>query len=157
MSINDATPADWDRANKPTIEQLPVSKISPELLNKHTSLAEDEQREKDRQRVRSKWSRWCVSDGQVEEIFQERERHDALAAGYASEETPIDPVNNPSHYNTGGVEAIQAIEASMSAEAFQGYLKGNCMKYIWRMSYKGKAKEDTLKAQWYLNRLIETL
>ena len=74
------------------------------------------------------------------------------------EPTPeVDPVNNPSHYNTGGVEAIQAIEASMSTEAFQGYLKGNCMKYIWRMSYKGKAKEDTLKAQWYLNRLIETL
>jgi len=68
-----------------------------------------------------------------------------------------DVVNSPSHYNTGGVEAIQAIEASMSKEAFQGYLKGNCMKYIWRMSYKGKAKEDTLKAQWYLNRLIETL
>lgn len=68
-----------------------------------------------------------------------------------------DVVNSPSHYNTGGIEAIQAIEASMSKDAYQGYLKGNCMKYLWRMSYKGKAKEDLLKAQWYLNRLIETL
>ena len=94
MSINDATPADWDRVRTSTVSQL---------IEVPKEAVEDAQRE------------------------------------------------------AGGVEAIQAIEASMSTEAFQGYLKGNCMKYIWRMSYKGKAKEDTLKAQWYLNRLIETL
>ena len=68
-----------------------------------------------------------------------------------------DVVNSPSHYNSGGVECIQAIEASMEPEAFQGYLKGNTLKYLWRMSYKGKALEDCKKAQWYLNKLISTL
>ena len=58
---------------------------------------------------------------------------------------------------SGGVECIQAIEASMELEAFQGYLKGNTLKYIWRMSYKGKALEDCKKSQWYLNKLISTL
>ena len=68
-----------------------------------------------------------------------------------------DVVNSPSHYNSGGIECIQAIEASMELEAFQGYLKGNTLKYLWRMSYKGKALEDCKKAQWYLNKLISTL
>ena len=68
-----------------------------------------------------------------------------------------DLVNHPTHYNSGGIECIQAIEASMELEAFQGYLKGNILKYIWRMSYKGKALEDCEKSQWYLNKLISTL
>jgi hypothetical protein len=68
-----------------------------------------------------------------------------------------DSVNHPTHYNSGGIECIQAIEASMELDAFQGYLKGNILKYIWRMSYKGKALEDCEKAQWYLNKLISTL
>ena len=67
-----------------------------------------------------------------------------------------DPVNCPDHYNAGKLECIDAIEASMSPEAFKGYLKGNVEKYVWRMSYKGKPVEDLRKAAWYLNRLIET-
>jgi len=67
-----------------------------------------------------------------------------------------DPVNNPSHYNRKGVEAIDAIEASMSREEFQGYLKGNVMKYIWRYRYKAKPLEDLQKAEWYLKRLISS-
>jgi len=65
-----------------------------------------------------------------------------------------DPVNNPQHYNTGNIECIEAIQESMSSEAFKGYLKGNTMKYLWRYDYKGKASEDLEKAGWYLNRLI---
>ena len=68
-----------------------------------------------------------------------------------------DPVNNPAHYNHKGVEAIAAIEASMTDEEFQGYLKGNCMKYLWRYKYKGKPVEDLKKAQWYLEKLIASV
>ena len=75
----------------------------------------------------------------------------------AMKEAHHDVVNKPLHYNSGGVECIEAIEASMELEAFQGYLKGNILKYIWRMSYKGKALEDCKKSQWYLNKLISTL
>jgi hypothetical protein len=65
-----------------------------------------------------------------------------------------DPVNSPAHYNRKGVEAIQAIEASMSPEEYRGYLKGNCMKYLWRYQYKGKPVEDLKKCRWYLDKLI---
>ena len=154
MSINDATPSEWDRVARSNISHDMTTEEGRQAAWKelaHVGLEawaepakeeskEEEAKEKDRQRVKNLWSRWCVTNDDSTVV----------------QATP-DPVNNPSHYNTGGVEAIQAIEASMSTEAFQGYLKGNCMKYIWRMSYKGKSKEDTLKAQWYLNRLIETL
>tara|TARA_B100000497_G_scaffold15131_1_gene17462 strand:+ start:292 stop:642 length:351 start_codon:yes stop_codon:yes gene_type:complete len=64
-----------------------------------------------------------------------------------------DVVNKPKHYNTGNIECIEAIEESMSSVAFKGYLKGNCMKYLWRYDYKGKQVEDLNKAKWYLNKL----
>lgn len=63
-----------------------------------------------------------------------------------------DPIN-PNHYKDGEIECIDAMEASMTPEAFAGYCKGNVQKYIWRYE-----KKDELiglkKAQWYLNRLI---
>ena len=65
------------------------------------------------------------------------------------------PVESPDHYNTGSVECIEAIKASMSDTEFKGYLKGNAMKYLWRYAYKGKPVEDLKKAQWYLARLTE--
>jgi hypothetical protein len=68
-----------------------------------------------------------------------------------------DPVNKPTHYNQGGIEAIDAIEASMSPLEFQGYLKGNAMKYLWRYRYKGHAAQDLGKAKFYLSRLMETV
>ena len=68
-----------------------------------------------------------------------------------------DVVNKPKHYNTGNIECIEAIEESMSSVAFKGYLKGNCMKYLWRYDYKGKRGEDLRKAQWYLNKLTEKI
>tara|TARA_R100000664_G_scaffold31771_1_gene45759 strand:+ start:427 stop:645 length:219 start_codon:yes stop_codon:yes gene_type:complete len=65
-------------------------------------------------------------------------------------------VNSPPHYNSGNIECIDAIQESMSSEAFKGYLKGNIQKYIWRYENK-KGVEDLKKAQWYLNKLIKTL
>ena len=68
-----------------------------------------------------------------------------------------DMVNSPTHYNQKGIECIQAIEASMTPLEFQGYLKGNSMKYLWRFRYKGKMIEDLEKGQWYHNLLIEKI
>jgi|TARA_R110002012_G_scaffold135485_1_gene289296 hypothetical protein len=67
-----------------------------------------------------------------------------------------DYVNSPPHYNSGNIECIDAIEESMTSEAFKGYLKGNIQKYMWRYESK-KGLQDVLKAQWYLNRLVKTL
>lgn len=67
-----------------------------------------------------------------------------------------DNINHPFHYTQGGIECIQAIRASMSADAFAGYCKGNVLKYIWRYEHKGGA-EDLEKAKVYLGWLIETV
>ncbi|UPW35162.1 hypothetical protein RCIP0072_00038 [Klebsiella phage RCIP0072] len=66
-----------------------------------------------------------------------------------------DAVNSPQHYASGGVECINAIKASMSQEAFKGYLKGNVQKYLWRYEKKVAPLEDLHKAQVYLRWLIE--
>ena len=105
MSINDATPFDWDRLR----QAHPPLELEKTGLEPWATMAEE------------------------------------------------DVVNNPDHYNTGNVECIEAIEESMTPEAFRGYLKGNCMKYLWRYSYKGKPIEDLQKAQWYLARLTQAV
>tara|TARA_B110000908_G_scaffold164474_1_gene212582 strand:+ start:627 stop:1013 length:387 start_codon:yes stop_codon:yes gene_type:complete len=107
----------------------------------------------DRIRNRESDHRDTIINRYVEAAEEEQDRMDNRMLEAHSE----DVVNNPAHYNAGGIECIEAIEASMSVEAFEGYLKGNCLKYLWRMSYKGKALEDTKKAQWYLQKLIDSI
>jgi hypothetical protein len=66
-----------------------------------------------------------------------------------------DNVNHPDHYTFGEIECIDAIRAQMTKEEFQGYLKGAIAKYLWRWRHKGGV-ESLRKAQWYLNKLIES-
>ena len=80
-----------------------------------------------------------------------KEVRDALNAEVVD---AVDMVNDPSHYKSGGIEAIEAIEAALSDEGFRGALKANVIKYLWRYEKKGKPLEDLKKAQWYLGRLI---
>ena len=80
-----------------------------------------------------------------------------MKAAHEEAEQIMDNVNKPTHYNTGNIECIEAIEESMSSVAFKGYLKGNCMKYLWRYDYKGKQVEDLQKAGWYLGRLTQVV
>ena len=63
-----------------------------------------------------------------------------------------DPVNNPVHYTTGGIETIDFIEAKKL-----NYNIGNVVKYITRADHKGNKLEDLRKAQWYLSREIAAL
>ena len=62
----------------------------------------------------------------------------------------MDNVNRPGHYTQGGIECIKAIKASMTPEAYKGYLKGNVLKYLWRYEKKN-GLEDLEKASVYLN------
>lgn len=64
-----------------------------------------------------------------------------------------DMVHHPDHYCNGGIECIDAIRASMTADGFANYCKGNIIKYIWRWRDKGGV-EDLRKASVYLNWLI---
>lgn len=70
--------------------------------------------------------------------------------------TVADDVNHPVHYNNGKVECIEAIEAMLSPTEFEGYVRGNVIKYVWRFKYKDGVK-DLKKAKWYLERLIASL
>ena len=58
-------------------------------------------------------------------------------------------VNHPAHYNMGGIEVIDAIEAWGL-----GFHDGNAVKYIARAAHKGKRDEDLRKAIWYLERML---
>ena len=63
-------------------------------------------------------------------------------------------VNHPPHYNQRGIECIDAIQAASTKEEFEGYLRNNVLKYVWRFRYKDNVK-DLNKAKWYLEKLIE--
>ena len=63
-----------------------------------------------------------------------------------------DAVNHPSHYNTGAIEVIDAIE-----DWGLGFALGNAVKYIARAAHKGRMIEDLKKARWYLDREIQRL
>ncbi len=65
---------------------------------------------------------------------------------------PPDIVNQPEHYKSGGMEAIDVIEAFKAT-----YAIGNVLKYILRHEKKGKPIEDLKKARWYLDREIQRL
>jgi hypothetical protein len=69
---------------------------------------------------------------------------------------PTKDLVNPSHYKDTPIECIEAIKAAMTEQQFQGYLRGNVIKYLWRYENKG-GKVDLEKAEWYLKRLIEEL
>ena len=66
----------------------------------------------------------------------------------------FDSVEKPSHYASGDIECIDAMRAQMSKEEFEGHMKGNVIKYMWRWREKGGV-ESLKKARWYLNKLIE--
>jgi len=70
-----------------------------------------------------------------------------------------DEVNRPPHYNKTGRETIEIIFDSMLGDEFEGYLKGNVLKYVTRYRFKHEEDpvKDLLKAKWYLNKLIEVV
>jgi hypothetical protein len=65
-------------------------------------------------------------------------------------------VNHPDHYDTDGIECIDAIKAALTPDEFRGFIKGNVLEHIWRERLKGGA-EDLAKAQWYLSALLQSL
>ena len=90
-----------------------------------------------------------ISNPEQPEInFVKVERNDAV-------EPTNDAVQHPSHYTQGGIECIDAIKASMTADGFADYCKGNIIKYIWRWRSKGGV-EDLKKARVYLDWLIQS-
>jgi hypothetical protein len=64
-----------------------------------------------------------------------------------------DLINHPPHYTQGGIECIDAIRAALGHDGFVAFLRGQVIKYQWRLGLKGAAAEDAGKARWYAARL----
>ena len=63
-------------------------------------------------------------------------------------------INHPSHYNVGGIEVIDAINAWKL-----GFELGNAVKYIARAGHKADNDiiQDLEKAIWYINHEIDKI
>ena len=66
-----------------------------------------------------------------------------------------DPVNHPSHYETGKFECIEVMKEIFGIEAVQNFCLLNAFKYLYRCEHKANKDEDIKKANWYLNKRIE--
>mgnify|MGYP002747204871 FL=1 len=69
-------------------------------------------------------------------------------------DVPLDPVNHPSHYETGKFECIEVMLETQGPEAVKGFCICNAFKYLYRHRKKNQT-EDIEKAIWYLNRYLE--
>ena len=132
MSINDATPEEWDRL----ISKGP-DKPEECLMNKPVTKAED--------------IKESIYKNTISGALYHPNDHNLLDKQMFPKE---DTVNHPPHYNKGGLEAIDYIEQQLEG-GFADYLEGNVLKYIHRWRYKNGI-EDLKKAEWYLKKLIET-
>lgn len=65
-----------------------------------------------------------------------------------------DLVNNPPHYNHGGIECIDAIKAALGTDGYIAYLRGQLIKYNWRILHKDNPLQDAEKMEFYNKRLV---
>ena len=55
---------------------------------------------------------------------------------------PADPISHPSHYTTGKIECIDALESALTGLSGLGaFCAGNTIKYLWRHTRKGGAED----------------
>lgn len=66
-------------------------------------------------------------------------------------------IDHPQHYTHGEIECIDAIRAALGREGFIAFLRGQVIRYQWRIGHKGPAAEDAGKARWYAAKLEEVL
>jgi hypothetical protein len=97
------------------------------------------------------WQESGLSSDWLKEVDMEL----AEPAPAVNECLTVDSVNHPAHYNQGGIECIEAIKAAIG-DGFVSYLRGNCIKYLWRCEHKGGI-EDLKKAAFYLDRAIKEM
>jgi len=69
-----------------------------------------------------------------------------------SEVVNNDPINHPAHYRFGKFEVLDVID-----DWKLGFYEANIIKYVARAKHKDNEIEDLKKAQFYLNRLINTI
>lgn len=61
----------------------------------------------------------------------------------------------PKHYAAGGMEVIEILRLKLPPAQFEGALRANVLKYLFRYDLKGEAAQDLRKAAAYLSWLRE--
>jgi len=79
-------------------------------------------------------------------------------AGDTEKAENYDLEGNSRHYQTPGIECVDAIKAATQGrDGYEGYLVGQCIKYLWRYGRKSDVGRglDLKKCLWYAKRLSE--
>ena len=61
------------------------------------------------------------------------------------------------HYQNGSCQPIEQMQATMTAEQFEGYLLGNVIKYALRCNHKGQKRSDVGKCSQYAKWLVQSV
>lgn len=75
----------------------------------------------------------------------------------ADENMAVDVVNHPKHYEVwDGLEAKEIVRMLLTEEEYNGWCKGNLIKYRMRAGLKNPQKivEDIEKAEWFKRELM---
>jgi hypothetical protein len=132
-TLNDATPAEWDKASKFAYAGDTTSMYAY-AGSDHAMLGEQFQRS-----IASSIATG-IGVGKI---------------AYVNVPTE-DFVDSPAHYNNGGIECIDYIRQQLGEEGYIAYCEGNMIKYQHRYKYKGGI-EDLEKSCKYQEWLIESL
>lgn len=102
-------------------------------------------------------SHWCVQYN--EQTLPSDSLDDVLdemgnAFDEAMEESKPDMVNHPPHYELGGIECIDVMQAVYGVKAVKHFCMCNAFKYLFRTNRKN-GEEDVDKAMWYLTKWKE--
>ena len=66
-----------------------------------------------------------------------------------------DEVNNPKHYTSGKIEALEIIEdATKDLDGLEAFSIGSALKYLIRFDKKNDPIQDLQKAVFYIERVI---
>ena len=90
-------------------------------------------------------------------VYPHKQESHADVRKVLTAEDKKDMVNHPPHYNVGGFEVIDIIQAfTQDLNGIAAVDTGNAIKYILRWHNKNGI-EDLKKAKWYIEHLIKKL
>jgi hypothetical protein len=101
------------------------------------------------------------SDGSVvgEKLIEKLEENQVqVANGVVMNDRPQRPTGSAStpddktkgsHYEKAAMQPLEVMQRVMTAEQFEGFLYGCCLKYLLRKDYKGQRESDEYKARQY--------
>lgn len=97
---------------------------------------------------------WALDTSALEGITEVLEKHSSRLESFHESLPDDDRQVGGDHYRSMDVQPWEAMEAWLSREAFEGFLRGNAIKYLARAGAKGDPHQDYEKAEHYLSKLL---